>query len=75
VANHRLDRYPRPLDGSTAPVCRHEYEDGAVVFTGTVRSRACRNCNRIEVMTDRTGEWVDIDAFLQRRIANRSGSV
>jgi len=51
--------------------CKHEFEYGRSLFTGTVQSRKCRGCERIEVMLT-TGIWVDIEAYLQRQLANRS---
>lgn len=54
------------------PLCRHEYEETAVVFTGTVCSRTCRRCELIEVMVEKTGLWMAIDAYLERRLADRA---
>jgi hypothetical protein len=52
--------------------CDHTFEDAAAVFTGTVRTRACARCNRVEVMIATTGQWVHIEEYMDRRIANRT---
>jgi hypothetical protein len=51
--------------------CNHEFDDMPSVFTGTVQSRKCRKCQSVEVMLT-SGAWVDIPAYLQRHLANRS---
>lgn len=56
-----------------AEECEHVFDDTAAVFTATVRTRACRKCERVEVMLASTGEWLSIDEYLQRRIAGRRG--
>lgn len=52
--------------------CNHTFADTPAVFTGTARTRACANCSRVEVMLASTGEWVLIDEYMERRIANRT---
>ena len=52
--------------------CKHAFEDGASVFSDTARTRACRHCERVEVMLAATGQWLHIEDYLQRRTANRS---
>lgn len=54
--------------------CEHTFEDTPAVFTGSARTRACLYCNRVEVMLATTGEWVPIDEYMERRIANRTGA-
>jgi hypothetical protein len=55
--------------------CEHSFEDTAAVFTGTARTRACLACDRVEVMLASTGEWMTLDEYMDRRIANRSAPV
>lgn len=53
--------------------CEHDFEEGRTLFTGTVLSRKCRSCQRVEVMLT-SGTWVEIDSYVQRQLANRSGT-
>lgn len=53
--------------------CNHEFDHMPVVFAGAVQSRKCRKCQRVEVMLT-SGTWLDIDAYLQRHLSNRSNA-
>jgi len=53
--------------------CEHSFEDTPAVFTGTARTRACLTCDRIEVMLASTGQWMPLEEYMNRQIANRSG--
>ena len=51
--------------------CKHQFDDSPSVFTGTLRSRKCSKCERVEVLLA-NGSWVDIETYLLRQVANRS---
>jgi hypothetical protein len=67
-----LSRQLRSISAVDTHGCEHEYADHALVFSGSVRSRACRTCGWVEIMVERTGEWLDIDTYVDMRIANRA---
>lgn len=54
-----------------AQLCEHVFDETAAVFTATVRTRACRECKHVEVMLASTGEWIDVEDYLEQRIARR----
>jgi hypothetical protein len=55
--------------------CKHRFQDAPSVFSGTAQTRACTECERVEVMIASTGEWIHILEYLERRVANRSTPV
>jgi hypothetical protein len=53
--------------------CQHRFDDVPMVFTGTLRTRACCACDHVEVLpVPVTGEWVDLEEYLSRRVEDRS---
>ena len=53
--------------------CKHDFEETRSLFSGSVLSRKCRNCQRVEVMLT-SGAWIDVEAYVERQLANRSGT-
>jgi hypothetical protein len=49
--------------------CQHRFDDVPMVFTGTLRTRACRACDHVEVLPVAVaGEWLDLEEYLSRRV-------
>ena len=52
--------------------CQHRFDDVLLVFTGTLRTRACRTCDHVEVLLEPlTGEWLGLAEYLSRRVEER----
>ena len=53
--------------------CQHRYDDVPMVFTDTLRTRACRTCDHVEVLpASLTADWISLDEYLSRRVEDRS---
>ena len=52
--------------------CQHRFDDVPMVFTGTLRTRACSACDHVEVLpVPLTGGWVALEEYLSQRVEAR----